>query len=49
MKNKKSFRTGTEVGEGAIIAAGAVVIGKIERSCIYGGVPAKLIKYRNES
>ena len=45
MKNKKSFRTGTEDREGA----GAVVIGKIERSCIYGGVPAKLIKYRNES
>ena len=39
---------GAEIGEGAIIAAGAVVKGKIESYSIYGGVPAKLIKYRNE-
>jgi maltose O-acetyltransferase len=31
---------GVEIGEGSIIAAGAVVVYK----CIYGGVPAKLIK-----
>jgi acetyltransferase-like isoleucine patch superfamily enzyme len=37
---------GANIGEGAIIAAGAVVRGEIKSFGIYGGIPAKLIKYR---
>lgn len=36
---------GVHIGEGAIIAAGAVVNKDIEKNCLYGGVPAKLIRY----
>jgi carbonic anhydrase/acetyltransferase-like protein (isoleucine patch superfamily) len=34
------------IGEGAVIAAGAVVLAgtKVERNCIYAGIPAKKIK-----
>ena len=35
---------GVHIGDGAIIAAGAVVTKDVEENCIYGGVPAKLIK-----
>lgn len=38
---------GTTVGDGCIIAAGAVVTGKFPDNCIIGGVPAKIIKYRS--
>ncbi len=38
---------GTEIGEGAIIQAGAVVHGKIPPYSIAGGNPAKVFKYRN--
>lgn len=38
---------GTEIGEGAIIQAGAVVHGKIPPYAIAGGNPAKVFKYRN--
>ncbi len=37
---------GTRIGMGSIIAAGAVVTKNVEPYAIYGGVPAKLIKYR---
>ena len=37
---------GVTIGDGAIIAAGAVVTKDVEPYAIYGGVPAKLIKYR---
>ncbi len=33
-----------EIGENSVIAAGAVVFGKIPPNTIYGGVPAKFIK-----
>lgn len=36
---------GVHIGEGAIIAAGAVVTENVEKNCMYGGVPAKLIKH----
>lgn len=35
-----------EIGDGAIVAAGAVVTSDVPPFAIYGGVPAKLIKYR---
>jgi len=38
---------GLEVGEGAIIAAGAVVCDSVPPFAIYGGVPARLIKMRD--
>lgn len=37
---------GVTIGEGAIIAAGSVVIRNIPAYSIAGGVPAKVIKYR---
>jgi maltose O-acetyltransferase len=37
---------GVTIGDGAVIAAGAVVTKDVEPYCIYGGVPAKLIKRR---
>jgi len=37
---------GVTIGNGAIVAAGAVVTKNIPDYAIYGGVPAKLIKYR---
>ncbi len=39
---------GVKIGDGAIVAAGAVVAKDIPPYAIVGGVPAKLIKYRFE-
>jgi acetyltransferase-like isoleucine patch superfamily enzyme len=39
---------GVTIGEGAIIAAGAVVTASVPPYAIVGGVPAKLLKYRPE-
>lgn len=36
-----------EIGEGAIVAAGAVVTKNVPAFAIVGGNPAKIIKYRN--
>ena len=37
---------GVSIGNGAVIAAGSVVTKNAEPFCIYGGVPARLIKPR---
>lgn len=36
------------IGEGTVVAAGAVVTKNCEQYCIYGGIPAKKIGYRNK-
>lgn len=39
---------GSEIGDHVIIAAGSVVTKNIPKYAIVGGVPAKIIKYRND-
>ena len=41
-----TIMSGVKIGQGAIIAAGAVVTKDIPPYAIAGGVPAKVIKYR---
>lgn len=38
---------GVTIGKGAIVAAGAVVTKNVPENSIVGGIPAKVIKYRN--
>jgi chloramphenicol O-acetyltransferase type B len=38
---------GVTIGEGAIIQAGSVVVSDVPKYSIFGGHPAKLIKYRD--
>jgi acetyltransferase-like isoleucine patch superfamily enzyme len=35
---------GVTIGKRAVVAAGSVVVSNVEAECVYGGVPAKLIK-----
>jgi maltose O-acetyltransferase len=35
---------GSEIGEGCVVAAGAVVSGKFPPDVLIGGVPAKIIR-----
>lgn len=42
------LREGINIGDGAIIGAGAVVVKDVPPFAIVGGVPAKLIRYRFE-
>ena len=43
---KATILDGTKIGDGCIIAAGAVVKGEFPDNVIIGGVPAKIIKHR---
>lgn len=43
---KVTILDGTVIGDGCIIAAGAVVIGSFPDNVIIGGVPAKILKQR---
>jgi len=43
---KVTILDGTEIGDGCIVAAGAVVNGKFPQNVIIGGIPAKIIKSR---
>lgn len=45
--NDVTIIPGITVGEGAIVAAGAVVVKDIPDGAIVGGNPAQIIKYRN--
>ena len=47
---KVTVLDGAEIGNGCVIGAGSVVTaGKYNDNCIYGGVPAKLLKSRVEN
>lgn len=39
---------GAKIGKGAVIGAGGVVAGEIPDYAVAGGVPARVIKYRNQ-
>lgn len=43
---KATFLDGAEIGDGCIVAAGAIVKYKFPDNVVIGGVPAKIIKYR---
>lgn len=38
---------GVRIGQGAIVAAGAVVIADVDANCVLAGVPAKVIKTKD--
>lgn len=44
---KVTILDGTRIGDGCIVAAGAVVTGVFPNNVIIGGIPAKIIKYRS--
>lgn len=46
--NNVTIIPGITIGEGAIIAAGAVVVKDVPDCAIVGGNPAQLIRYRNK-
>lgn len=47
--SKVTILDGVEIGEGCVIAAGAVVNTSFPAYCVIGGVPARILKQRNAS
>ena len=43
---KATILDGAEIGDGCVIAAGAVVRGKFPNNVVIAGVPAKIVKRR---
>jgi len=43
---RSTIMSGVHIGQGAVVAAGAVVTKDVPPYAIVGGVPAKIIKYR---
>ena len=43
---KATFLDGAEIGDGCIVAAGAVVRGTFPENVVIGGVPARILKTR---
>lgn len=43
---KVTILDGTVLGDGCVVAAGAVVKGEFPENCVIGGIPAKIIKSR---
>jgi acetyltransferase-like isoleucine patch superfamily enzyme len=43
---KSTIMSGVKIGDGAIVAAGALVTKDVEPYSVVGGNPAKLLKYR---
>lgn len=48
ISSRVTILPGVQIGEGAVIAAGAVVTKDVEPYSIYGGIPAKKIGERNK-
>ncbi len=46
--SKVTILDGCEIGEGCVIAAGSVVNKSFPSNCVIAGVPARIIKMRNE-
>jgi acetyltransferase-like isoleucine patch superfamily enzyme len=44
---KATILDGTRIGDGCVVAAGAVVKGDFPDNCIIGGVPARILKMRS--
>jgi acetyltransferase-like isoleucine patch superfamily enzyme len=44
--NNSQIMSGVQIGQGAIVAAGAVVTKDISPYAVAGGIPAKIIRYR---
>lgn len=44
----RTIKEGVKVGDDVIIGANSVVVKDIPSNAIVGGVPAKIIKYKNE-
>jgi maltose O-acetyltransferase len=46
--SRATILPGVHIGEGAVVAAGAVVIRDVKDYEVVGGNPARTIKYRNQ-